>query len=47
MFPMRVFTHNESFVLECEDSDLTLIYFADRGGLKFPSDEVVFLLVSC
>ena len=34
-------TRIESFALECEDSDLTLIYLADRGGLKYPSDEVI------
>ena len=26
--------------LECEDSDLSLIHLADRGGLKYPSNEV-------
>ena len=32
--------------LECEDSDLTLIHLADRGGLKYPSDEVINAVIT-
>ena len=38
---LSLLTLNESFTLECEESELILIHLADRGGLNYPSDEVL------
>ena len=42
---VSLLTHDESFALECEDSDLILIHLADRG-LKYPSDEVINAVIT-
>ena len=44
MYPLL--TQSESFYLECEDSDLSLIHLADRGGLKYPSNEVLNAVIT-
>ena len=38
---VALLTELECFSLECEESDLTLIHLADRGGLKYPSNDVI------
>ena len=43
---VSLLTHDESFSLECEDTDLNLIHIAGRGGLKYPSDEVINAVIA-
>ena len=43
---VSLLTHDESFALECEDSDLILIHLADRGGFKYPCDEVINAVIT-
>ena len=43
---VSLLTHDESFAHECEDSDLNLIHIADRGGLKYPSAEVINAVIT-
>ena len=38
---VSLLTEVECFSLSCEESDLTLIHLADRGGLKYPSSDVI------
>ena len=37
---------DESFSLECEDSDLIHIHIEERGGLMYPSDEVMNAVIT-
>ena len=38
---VSLLTDVECSSLECEESDLALIHLADRGGLKYPSTDVI------
>ena len=38
---VSLLTEVECFSLKCEESDLTLIHLADRGGLKYPFSDVI------